>query len=127
MSRSGLVSHSTSSERPREEVFPKHSRTVFPGFPACSVLLLIPVSQGTLGSAGAGPGQQLPPSVLLRAGTCSECVSRAVRSDVTMFGHGGESQMGTRGRFPGNREGWQPQLPAGAQAPLFGVGAGAGR
>lgn len=39
------------------------------------------------------------------------------RSDLTMFGHGGLSQMGTEGRFPGDRAG------LGAQAgPLAGGG-----
>lgn len=43
----------------------------------------------------------------------------ASRSDLTMFGHGGLSQMGTEGRFPGDRAG------LGAQAgPLAGGGGG---
>lgn len=74
-----------------------------------------------------------PPPPLGPAGTCSKCVSRAVRSDVTMFGHGGESQMGTQGRFPGNRDAGSPSfLLDGAQAAAFwlffgGWGLGQGR
>ena len=49
-------------------------------------------------------------------------------SDLTMFGHGGLSQMGTKGCFPGDRDGLGAQASCWSPGGLFwGEGWGVGR
>lgn len=96
------------------------------GFLSCVCYCLKPVSQET-------------GICRCRAGAAASCLSLSpwmgyllsslcpgsVHSDLTMFGHGGLPQMGTKGRFPGDRAGLGAQAASWSSGgPLAGGGGG---
>lgn len=68
-----------------------------------------------------GPGLQLLASFLGAGYLLSS--PGAVCSHLTMFGHGGLSQMETKGRFPGDRGGLGAQASCWSSGGLFWAGA----
>lgn len=75
-----------------------------------------------------GPGKQLLSSFLWAGYLLSSLCPGAVCSDLTMFGHGGLSQMGTKGSFPGDRGGLGARASCWSSGGLFwGGGLGPGR